>query len=101
MASWLASVAVSITTLDRELVKGHPWANEAGGLSGKPGFEKSTRTLAAFASTFSGRIPIIGVGGISSKTDAEEKFKAGADLVQIYTFFVYQGPALVRKLASI
>ncbi len=86
------------TTLDRELVKDHPWANEAGGLSGRPVFEKSNVVLSAFASAFSGKIPIIGVGGISSKADAEEKFKAGADLVQIYTSFVYQGPALVREL---
>jgi len=54
--------------------------------------------LSAFASAFSGKIPIIGVGGISSKADAEEKFKAGAELVQIYTSFVYHGPALVREL---
>jgi len=86
------------TTLDRELVKDHPWANEAGGLSGKPVFEKSNHTLAAFAAAFSRKIPIIGVGGISSKADAEEKYKAGADLVQIYTSFVYQGPKLVREL---
>jgi dihydroorotate dehydrogenase len=88
------------TTLDRELVKDHPWANEAGGLSGKPVFEKSNIVLSAFASAFSGKIPIIGVGGISSRADAEEKFKAGADLVQIYTAFVYKGPALVRELIS-
>ncbi|MEP5505612.1 MAG: quinone-dependent dihydroorotate dehydrogenase [Luteolibacter sp.] len=88
------------TTLDRELVKAHPWANEAGGLSGKPVREKSTHVLAGFASAFSGKIPIIGVGGISSKADAEAKFKAGADLVQIYTAFIYQGPALVRELIS-
>ncbi|MGJ8634386.1 MAG: quinone-dependent dihydroorotate dehydrogenase [Luteolibacter sp.] len=88
------------TTLDREKVKDHPWANEAGGLSGKPVLEKSDDTLAAFASAFSGKVPIIGVGGISSKADAEKKLKLGADLVQIYTSFVYQGPALVRELAE-
>ena len=88
------------TTLDRRAVKDHPWANEAGGLSGKPVREKSNIVLAAFASAFSGKIPIIGVGGVSSKADAEEKFKLGADLVQIYTSFVYQGPGLVRELVS-
>lgn len=86
------------TTLDRGAVQGHPRADEAGGLSGKPVFEKSNLVLAAFASAFSGKIPIIGVGGISSRADAEAKFRAGADLVQIYTSFVYQGPALVREL---
>ena len=77
------------------------WANEAGGLSGKPVLEKSNHVLAAFAAAFSGKIPIIGVGGVSNKAEAEEKLRLGADLVQIYTSFVYQGPALVRELAGI
>ena len=89
------------TTLDRELVKDHPWGKEAGGLSGKPVFEKSNHVLSAFASAFSGKIPIIGVGGISNKAEAEEKLRLGADLVQIYTSFVYQGPALVRELVGV
>jgi dihydroorotate dehydrogenase len=88
------------TTLDREKVADHKWANEAGGLSGKPVLEKSNQTLAAFAAAFSGKIPIIGVGGISSKADAETKFKLGADLIQIYTSFIYQGPALVREIVA-
>ena len=86
------------TTLDRGKVADHKWSNEAGGLSGKPVLEKSNQTLAAFASAFSGKIPIIGVGGIASKEDAETKFKLGADLIQIYTSFIFQGPALVREL---
>ena len=87
------------TTLDRDLVADHPRAAEAGGLSGKPVFEKSTAALAAFASHLGGRIPIIGVGGISTLQQAEAKIQAGASLVQIYTSFIYQGPALVRELA--
>lgn len=88
------------TTLDRAAVAGHPFANEAGGLSGKPVFEKSNQVLAAFASELGGNIPIIGVGGIRSVADAQEKLRLGASLVQIYTSFIYQGPALVRALAS-
>lgn len=88
------------TTLDREKVIGHPRAAEAGGLSGKPVFEKSTMALRAFSSHLGGRIPIIGVGGISSLEDAREKIRAGASLVQIYTSFIYQGPKLVRDLAE-
>ncbi|MEO5715403.1 MAG: quinone-dependent dihydroorotate dehydrogenase [Luteolibacter sp.] len=88
------------TTLDREKVAGHPRAAEAGGLSGRPVFEKSTAVLGTFASHLGGRIPIIGVGGISSLEDAREKIRAGATLVQIYTSFIYQGPALVRELAA-
>ena len=87
------------TTLDREAVKNHPRASEAGGLSGKPVFHKSTEVLRAFASHLGGQIPIIGVGGISSLEDAKEKLRAGASLVQIYTSFIYQGPRLVRELA--
>lgn len=88
------------TTLDREAVKNHPCAGEAGGLSGKPVLQKSTEVLRAFSSHLGGRIPIIGVGGISSVADAEEKIKAGASLVQIYTSFIYQGPRLVREIAE-
>ncbi len=87
------------TTVDRQAVAGHPRATEAGGLSGRPVFEKSTATLRAFASHLGPRVPIIGVGGISSLADAREKIQAGASLVQIYTAFIYQGPGLVRDLA--
>jgi dihydroorotate dehydrogenase len=87
------------TTLDREAVAGHPRSGEAGGLSGRPVFEKSTAVLAAFAAELGGRIPIIGVGGVSSLDDARAKLAAGASLVQIYTSFIYRGPALVRELA--
>ena len=88
------------TTLDRDLVAGHPRATEAGGLSGRPEFNKSTAVLQAFASHLGGQIPIIGVGGIASLADAREKLRAGATLVQVYTAFIYQGPGLIRKLAS-
>ncbi|MES2923523.1 MAG: quinone-dependent dihydroorotate dehydrogenase [Verrucomicrobiota bacterium] len=87
------------TTLDRHQVAGHPREAEAGGLSGRPVFEKSTATLGGFASYLGSRIPIIGVGGISSLEDARKKIRAGATLVQIYTSFIYQGPALAKELA--
>jgi dihydroorotate dehydrogenase len=87
------------TTLDRATVAAHPLAQEAGGLSGRPEFKKSTEVLQAFASHLAGRVPIIGVGGISSLDDARAKLRAGASLVQIYTAFIYQGPGLIRWLA--
>lgn len=87
------------TTLDRQAVAGHHRAGEAGGLSGKPLMDKSTMVLQAFHSHLGGKIPIIGVGGISSLEDAREKLKAGASLVQIYSAFIYQGPHLVREIA--
>ncbi len=88
------------TTLERTVVADHPRAGEAGGLSGRPLLGKSTEVLRAFASHLGGRIPLIGVGGISSLEDAREKIRAGAVLVQIYTSFIYQGPKLVRALAK-
>ncbi len=87
------------TTLDRDQVLGHSRAAEAGGLSGRPVFVKSTETLKAFSSHLGTQIPIIGVGGISSVEDAQVKIQAGASLVQIYTSFIYQGPQLVREIA--
>ena len=96
----LDGIIATNTTLDRDLVAGHPSANEAGGLSGKPVFQKSTDTLRAFAAELGGRIPIIGVGGISSLEEAREKLKAGASLVQIYTAFIYQGPKLIKDIAG-
>lgn len=87
------------TTLDRDAVAGHPYAAEAGGLSGRPVREKSNHVLASFSSEFSKKIPIIGVGGISSVDDAQDKLRLGASIVQIYTSFIYQGPPLVRSLA--
>ena len=87
------------TTLDRNAVASHARAGEAGGLSGRPVFEKSTATLEIFASCLGFQIPIIGVGGISSLEDAQAKIRAGATLVQIYTSFIYQGPKLVRDIA--
>ena len=88
------------TTLDRQAVSDHPRAGEAGGLSGRPVFQKSNEVLRAFSSHLGENIPIIGVGGISSLEDAREKIAAGAALVQIYTSFIYQGPKLVRELAN-
>jgi len=99
LAGGLDGLIATNTTLDRDGVAGHPRAAEAGGLSGRPEFEKSTAVLQAFASHLGGRIPIIGVGGISSLEDAQAKLRAGATLVQVYTAFIYQGPGLIRKLA--
>ena len=88
------------TTLDRGAVAGHPRAGEAGGLSGAPLLARSNEVLAAFSAHLGGRVPLIGVGGIFSRADAESKLRAGASLVQIYTSFIYRGPALVRELAE-
>ncbi|MFM7556982.1 MAG: dihydroorotate dehydrogenase (quinone), partial [Alphaproteobacteria bacterium] len=72
--------------------------NEAGGLSGKPLFAKSTEILKQFYQLTSGRIPLIATGGISSKEDALQKIRNGASLVQIYSAFIYQGFGLVEEI---
>ena len=87
------------TTIDRCSVTGRRHADEAGGLSGRPLFNKSNDVLSRFADHLAGKIPIIGVGGVSSLDDAREKLQRGASLVQIYTALIYRGPALVAQLA--
>jgi dihydroorotate dehydrogenase len=85
------------TTVDRESVAGHRLGQEGGGLSGKPLFARSTRVLARLAAALQGRVPLVGVGGILSGADARAKIDAGASLVQIYTGFIYRGPALIGE----
>jgi dihydroorotate dehydrogenase len=69
-----------------------------GGLSGKPIHERSTEVIKYLAKKSNKAFPIIGVGGIHSAKDALEKLEAGADLIQIYTGFIYEGPSLVKKI---
>jgi dihydroorotate dehydrogenase len=82
------------TTLDRL-----PGMNEAGGLSGAPLREKSTAVLRAVRQRVGPDYPLIGVGGVFTNDDVREKLAAGADLVQVYTGFVYEGPMLPRRLS--
>ena len=69
-----------------------------GGLSGQPVKNKSTEVIQYLADTSHKSFPIIGVGGIHSEKDALEKIKAGADLVQVYTGFIYEGPSLIKRI---
>ena len=82
------------TTIDRPFV-----TNEAGGLSGKPLMKKSTSVLAEVRKHVGPAYPLIGVGGVFDVNDVREKLAAGADLVQLYTGFVYEGPGLPSRLA--
>lgn len=88
------------TTLSRELVQDSPLAKEAGGLSGRPVFEPSTRVLSQLASMPGRKLALIGVGGIDSASTALAKFDAGADLVQLYTGFIYRGPELLAEICQ-
>jgi dihydroorotate dehydrogenase len=98
LAHDLDGLIVSNTTLSRDGLKDKRQAGEAGGLSGKPLFEKSTAVLARMRKRVGPDLPIIGVGGVSSAETAAEKIRAGADLVQLYSCMVYEGPSLPGRI---
>lgn len=93
-------VIATNTTISRETVRGEPQAKEQGGLSGTPVREASNAVIRQMRSALGRDFPIIGVGGILSPDDAVEKIRAGANVVQIYTGLIYEGPALVAKCAK-
>ena len=97
----IAGVIATNTTISREGLKTDKNLVEeigAGGLSGKPVRERSTEVIRYLATKSNKSFPIIGVGGIHSEQDALEKLDAGADLIQLYTGFIYEGPALVKRI---
>lgn len=96
--SGIDGLIVSNTTLARPAEIPAHLAKEAGGLSGKPLFEASTKVLGEFHRLLGGTVPLVGVGGVASGTDAYAKIRAGASLVQLYTALAYGGPALVRAI---
>lgn len=97
IAAGIDGIVATNTTLSREgLASEH--RHETGGLSGKPLRQRSTRFIRHIYSKTRGRIPLVGVGGIFTGKDAMDKFKAGADLVQVYTGMIYRGPAIVKKM---
>lgn len=97
----IAGVIATNTTIDRnglyteEVVK-----NQMGGLSGKPLTKRSTEVIKYLSEKSNKAFPIIGVGGIHSAEDAKEKMEAGASLVQLYTGFIYEGPALIKRICK-
>ncbi|MDX1553829.1 MAG: dihydroorotate dehydrogenase (quinone), partial [Marinobacter sp.] len=95
--SGLDGVIATNTTVSRDAVAGHRYAEEAGGLSGDPVRAPSTRVIQALYAELGEALPIIGVGGITDGASAAEKIQAGAKLVQVYTGFIYRGPALIRE----
>ncbi len=96
----LDALIATNTTIAREAVADHPLHEETGGLSGAPLTAPSTRVIAAFHAELGDKIPIIGVGGIMCADDARAKLRAGATLVQLYTGFIYRGPALVHDIVN-
>ncbi|XP_022209508.2 dihydroorotate dehydrogenase (quinone), mitochondrial [Drosophila obscura] len=89
---------VANTTVSRDNLHGSKWTTERGGLSGKPLRARSTEMIAQMYQLTNGKVPIIGVGGVSSGRDAYQKIEAGASYIQIYTALVYEGPYLVEQI---
>ncbi|EKE87027.1 quinone-dependent dihydroorotate dehydrogenase [Idiomarina xiamenensis] len=96
----LDAIIATNTTLERSQVEGLPHAEEAGGLSGLPVRDSSTHVIKVLHQTLQGELPIIGVGGIDDAASAKQKLAAGASLVQVYTGFIYRGPALVKDIVK-
>jgi dihydroorotate dehydrogenase len=88
------------TTTDRADTTGALHANEQGGLSGKPLFEKSTAVLRGMAQRLGDRVALVGVGGVLTGSDAADKVTAGAKLVQIYSGMIYRGPWLLTECVN-
>ena len=99
LSSGISGLIATNTTLSRDGLTS-PHRDQAGGLSGAPLFEKSTRVLARLSHLTEGRLPIIGVGGISSAEQALIKIRAGASAVQLYSALAYQGLGLVAEIAQ-
>jgi dihydroorotate dehydrogenase len=97
LAHALAGIIVSNTTISRPALRSKS-RDEAGGLSGAPLTELSTRMLAQFAAAAAGRLELIGAGGVGSGADAYAKIRAGARAVQLYSALVYEGPGLVTRI---
>ena len=97
----LDGVIASNTSMDRSSLKVSDAQLKAignGGLSGQPIKEKSTQTIKYLSKNSNKAFPIIGVGGVHSAEDALEKINAGADLIQVYTGFIYEGPSLIKRI---
>ncbi len=100
LAHPLDGLIVSNTTLSRDGLRDRETAKQAGGMSGAPLMAPSTRVLARMRKRVGPGLPIIGVGGVGSAADAMEKICAGADLVQLYSCMVYEGPSLASTIVK-
>ncbi len=93
-------VIATNTTISRTAIQGHPLAKETGGLSGAPLKASATRVVSGLADELQGRLPIIAAGGVDSAEAAQEKIRAGASLVQIYSGLIYKGPQLISDILN-
>lgn len=93
------AVIATNTTIDKSSVETLPYGNEQGGLSGAPVYAQSTHVIERLYQCVGDALPIIGVGGILSASDAEAKINAGAAMVQIYSGMIYRGPKMIGEIA--
>lgn len=100
IAHGIDGVIATNTTISRDRIQGMPNCNETGGLSGAPLRERSTEVVRLIAEHVKGALPIIASGGVMTSQDAVEKMEAGAKLVQLYTGFIYSGPALIADCSE-
>ena len=99
LAAGVDAIVATNTTLARDGLRTAGAADMAGGLSGAPLFDRSTRVLARLSQLTGGRVPLVGVGGIASGADAYAKIRAGASAVQVYTALVYGGIGLAARIS--
>ncbi|HUU65702.1 MAG TPA: quinone-dependent dihydroorotate dehydrogenase [Methyloceanibacter sp.] len=97
-ANGIDGIIISNTTLARDNLNDQTLIREAGGMSGRPAFLRTTRTLARVYQLTKGKLPLIGVGGIDSGETALAKIEAGASLIQLYTGLVFEGPGLIARI---
>jgi dihydroorotate dehydrogenase len=94
------AVIATNTTIDRPDIGNNPLAQETGGLSGNPLQERALAVTRLLFRALDGRLPIIGAGGISTAEDAWQRLLAGADLLQIYSSFIYHGPSILADIVT-
>ena len=100
LAHKIDGVIATNTTLSRDGVEMLPHSKEAGGLSGAPLSGRATEVIQQLSAALNNKIPIIAAGGVMSAADAQDKFNAGASLVQIFTGLIYQGPGLIKEIIN-
>jgi len=100
VSSGLDGIIATNTTVDKSSIAGHPLADEAGGLSGAPLTQLSNQACKLIRKAVGDSYPVIGVGGIGSAKDAVERIGSGANLVQIYSALIYEGPELIKDAAK-
>lgn len=96
----IEGIIATNTTIDHRLVESYPFGEESGGVSGQPLFSTATHQLRVLKAVVGDAMTLIGVGGIDSAETANQKMNAGADLLQLYTGLIYQGPGLIQSIVE-